>query len=348
MAMAEVMSGMTGGEKAKGKLARLKAKAPHVPASEDPRTELRRLVRQHRNWTKTATSLTLMVTDRKFKSGDVVKCTLPDDVRADLKVTAKALKTAASALASSMTKELRKLPIWREFLSKMYGMGPVIGAYLVAEIDITIAVKISQLRMFCGTAVINGRLVRPAAGEKNRYNAQMRTRLFQLMTGMWKNAAEHVDKETGEITRGATTTKYLEVWRNALHRKQHSELYDREANTWGDRKSAKLVMLRGSMWKAVDVLLEDLYVVWRALEGLPVWPSYYTAKLTAGYEHGGTIAKEIGPRMLTVEEALDLVGDVGGRPADPTTMAQLAALKGDVAELETEAEDEDDAGDITH
>jgi hypothetical protein len=342
MTMEIAMSGMTGGEKPKGRLRGLKTKGPHVPVTEDPRAELRRLVRMHRNWTKTATSLTLMITDREFASGDVVKCTLPDDVRADLKATAKGLKRQASALASSMTKELRKLPIWSGFLSKMYGMGPVIGAYFVAEIDISMCTKISQLRMFCGTAVINGRLVRRTKGEKSRFNSQMRVRLFQLMTGMWKNAAAHVDKETGEVTRGSTTTKYLEVWRGAWHRGQHDERYDLAANTWGDRKGAKMLILRRAMWKAADVLLEDLYVVWRAMEGLPVWPSYYTAKLTAGYEHGGSVAKEIGPRMLTVEEALDLVGDVGGRPADATAIGDLTTLRSEVEGIEDGLETDED------
>jgi hypothetical protein len=65
--------------------------------------------------------------------------------------------------------------------------------------------------------------------------------------------------------------------------------------------------------KAADILLEDLYVVWRALEALPVWPSYYAAKL--GYEHGGAPVdkvegyfKNAAPKMLTVEDAKRLVG----------------------------------------
>lgn len=345
--MADAMREMTGGEKPKGRLRKLKGASVHVPSDDDPRTELRRLVKQHRNMIKSATAISNMRTDREIRqgprAGEIIKCPLPDDIRADMKLTVSAIKLAASALKSSMEKELRKIPIWTTLLSKMYGMGPVVGAYLVAEIDIHKSVKISQLRRFCGLAVINGRLERPEKGAVNRYNAQMRVRLFQLMTGMWKNAAQHVDKETGEVTRGATTTKYLEVWRNAWHRGQHDERFDADANMWGDRKAGKLVVLRRAMWKACDVFLEDLYIVWRALEGLDVWPSYYTAKLTAGYEHGGAIAKEIGPRQITVEEALELVGDVGGRKPDAAASAHLVALSAEVDEIEQEVEEEEAA-----
>ncbi len=42
-----------------------------------------------------------------------------------------------------------------------------------------------------------------------------------------------------------------------------------------------------------------------------MWPSYYAAKL--GYEHGGKVCVEA-PKMITVDEALALVGNVGPVP----------------------------------
>jgi hypothetical protein len=57
--------------------------------------------------------------------------------------------------------------------------------------------------------------------------------------------------------------------------------------------------------KAADILIEDLYIVWRTLAGMPVWPSYYAAKL--GYEHGGKISVNA-PKMLSLDEAKALVG----------------------------------------
>lgn len=60
--------------------------------------------------------------------------------------------------------------------------------------------------------------------------------------------------------------------------------------------------------KAADVFLEDLYTVWRAIEGLPVWPAFYAAKLS-GYKHASGKICVDAPTMLTLEEALELVGD---------------------------------------
>lgn len=59
--------------------------------------------------------------------------------------------------------------------------------------------------------------------------------------------------------------------------------------------------------------LVQQHIVWRTLEGLEVWPSYYAAKL--GYEHGGKISVNA-PRKLTVEEAIALVGDFEGHAYD--------------------------------
>ena len=69
--------------------------------------------------------------------------------------------------------------------------------------------------------------------------------------------------------------------------------YDEEANTFEGRKTdrgedakgARAYMHSKAWHKMVHLLLEDLYVVWRTIEGLPVWPSYYSAKM--GYGHGG-------------------------------------------------------------
>lgn len=339
-----------------GKMARkittsAKARAKVAPVHADPRAELRRLVNDHKLLTMKAKSIAQMCMDRTVRMGPNKGATIPSGVSVDRKsemiAVADALKKDATRLESLMTSELKKLPIFTLFLNHVFGMGPVVSAYLVALIDIMAAermalsqhrgcdarivtddevraalaaglplraTKISNVRRFCGLAVINGRLERPTRGVKLGYCGELRTRLYQALSAMWKNSAKrYADRPNG------STSKYLEVWRGYKHRMQHSDRLDVARNVLRDdasdgkgRPGARGLIHAAGWHKAADVLIEDLYTVWRALEGLPVWPSYYAAKL--GFNHGGSIAVNA-PKMLTAEEALAVVGYVGASPA---------------------------------
>lgn len=312
-AMSEVIEQMPK-KPAKGALGRIsKKRATEVPSSDDPMVELRRLTKQHKAWTRKAVAIMAMSSDRtNHDTGEIMKCDLPDDVRVQMHDVAKALCRQASKLETAMLRQLRKIPIYKRYLSEVFGVGPIIAAYLVSELDPSYrerlnlgATKPSGWRMFCGLAVVNGRLVRRSRGEKNAYSTEMRTRIFQLFQAMWKNRAH----DPGN--------KYLAVWDGYRHRIEQSErVIDRGVDAKGEwtgklvNGQGKTVSARGFAhsggWhKAADVFIEDLYTVWRALEGLPVWPSYYAAKL--GYEHGGKICVNA-PKLLSFEEALEVVG----------------------------------------
>lgn len=320
-----------------------------VPVNDSPAIELVRLVRQHAAIVKSAVSVHNQRSDRKNReTGEIIKCRLPEDARAALEMAEEELKKQATDVESYMQAQLKQIPVYQQFLSKVYGCGPVVAAYLCAEVDMRDrpdgkALKPSSVRKYCGFAVINGRLERRTRGVKGGYNANLRMRLFQMVSAMFKNAAKYtccpehaatrpsakVKAEERKAFRDAIagcaacrataaprgmTTKYLDVWANAKHRILSSErVVDGKIRTGAD----VLVSAKGHAhslgWhKAVDVFLEDFYIVGRALEGLPVWPSYYAAKL--GYEHGGRICVNA-PKMLALEEALAVVGDVGARPA---------------------------------
>lgn len=283
------------------------------PANDDPREELRRLVKRHKALTRAAVALDHMSSDRvNHATGETIPCLLPEDDRIDLKAAAKRRRESAAKLESLMKRELKKIPIWNLFLSKIWGMGPVIGSYIIAEVSIKQdplnperpwAEKPSQLRRFMGFAVIDGALERRKAGQKNAYSSEMRTRVFQFFAALWKNGAQH-----------NVSTKYLRIWTDYKHRMDHSERVDggKIVNGAGRKVSAKGFVHSTGWHKAADVFIYDLYTVWRALEGLPVWPTYREAKL--GVEHLGAPIEQQGPRMLTVEEALREIGEVGPVP----------------------------------
>jgi hypothetical protein len=291
---------------------KLKAKKTVTSTSDDPRAELKRIVRTHAALTKAAVALNNMSSDHQREDGEIIKCMLPADDIADMQLAAKRRRQSASRMEGvtcpdgkpGMKHELRKLEIYNVFLEKVFGLGVVTSAYLCAFVDIHKAEKPSQLIRYCGYACIEGEAERrregfaPKTGETGKegargtYNAKLKTKLYLGMKAIWTNGAPCA-------TRGAVTTKYLDRWRNEKSRRLLRGETKGKAHDAGRRA-------------ATDLLLYDLYLVWRAIEGLPSWVTWYD--WTRGYEHGrGLLPRENHPRMLTLEEALELVGDVGAR-----------------------------------
>lgn len=314
------------GPKKASRAKRLKSfarKPPYVPTHDDPREELRLIVQQHKAIVEAATAARARCGDRVIHAtGEVVKSRLPEDVKTDILDGAEEMLRRAGRLETSMLRELRKMPVYQHFLSRVYGLGPIVCAYLCAMVDIHKAAKPSNLRRFVGLAVINGRLERPTKGQKLGYCAELRMRLYQAMSAMWKNSA----KKTESAPYGSTS-KYLDIWRAYKVRMQHSERYRPDDNILlafdgeSERPGAKAIIHATGWHKAADVLIEDLYVVWRTLEGLPVWPNYYESKL--GFQHGGAPIEAIGPRVITLDEALARVGNPGAVPL-PAPVAEAA------------------------
>lgn len=324
-----------------------------LPTEETPIEALRRITRQHANWTQKSVAVISMQADRVNKTtGALIPCTLPPDIRAQMEASGEAIKRECKRLEGLMLGQLVKLPIYTEFLAKVYGCGPVVASYLCANIDIRhggkdgherrdgskadlrdpAATKLSHIIRYCGYAVDNetGRLERRRVGHKLGYNADIRTRLFQWHSAMFKNSF----KKNAERPFG-TDSKYLELTRNTLHRLRTSPDFDAKKNLYKGRKGGKGITNSKARCKAIHLLLEDLYIVWRAIEGLPVWPSFYSAKM--GYSHGG-MPCQVGPRMLTIKEALAIV------EVDKAAGYARKDMPEAVAALEKEAEEEGDEG----
>ena len=288
-------------------------KEPMVEYASSPQANLRELVRQHVATTKAKVSVVLRTTDKELADGTISPCLLPPDLREairseQLPVYDKALDNIEKRMVSA----LKHVPIYQHFLSKVYGVGTIAAAYLIAFVDINRCMKVSQLQRYAGLAVIDGRLERMQAKEVRKYNPALRTKLYTAMNSMWRNAA----KKTAAAPLGSTT-KYLDIWRG---KKQGFESTGRKGG-------------HSAGWHVAGrVLLEDLYIVWRTLEGLDVWPSYHAAQM--GFYHGGKVCVN-GGKKLTLDEALSIVGDTGAKPAstpaedlqvDPLVENEMEAL----------------------
>lgn len=313
----------------------------HMPQSGDDMSELRRLVREHSMITRKALAIKGMFADRVIRqgprAGEIIKCALPYTVQGNLDVTAKALLAEAELLVTKpggLRDILRRQPIYQKFLKFTPGFaeGWVLGSYLIGFIDIRtggkdgtttrggdvrenrdpIATKLSHIIRYCGFAIgrnakglSTGRLERRTEGVKLGYNADLRTRLYVWASVIQKGGHTSIGK-----------SKYFKYFHDTKHRLSNDPRYGLKCVGDGEYvngsvKGGKAAVHSKAWHKMVHLLVEDLYTVWRTLEGLPVWPSYYSAKL--GYIHGGmpTASKfgpAMGPKMLTLDEALATVG----------------------------------------
>jgi hypothetical protein len=268
---------------------RIRGNGEKAPDQHDvqPVDELRRLVREHQALNKAIVATLNRSRDKKLRDGTIVKCLLSNHAKETLINTAKELGSDRTKYERAMKEQLKKVPLYEVLLKNVHGCGIVTAAYLCALLDPVRGVKTSNVVRYCGLAIDpdTGRLERLVAGKVRKYNPTMRTVLFCMFSSLWRVSA-----------RDKVTSKYLDIWRGKVRSYEH--------HADGPRKGGH----KAGWHTAARVFLEDVYLVLRSLNGLPVWPSFNASKL--GYSHGGkTCVNE--PRMLTVEEALETVGFVG-------------------------------------
>ena len=270
-----------------------------------PEVELRRLVKEHRALTQQAVGLEHKATPHEREDGTVVLPKFAGDTCNELKAFAKVLRKKADGLKVQMLRELRQIDVYQHFLKHVYGCGPVTAAYIVATIDVEVkeplaSTKPSALVQFCGLGVANGRLSRLEKGETRKFCAHMRSTIFSMFQSMSKERGLH-----------GKTSKYMDIWDATKGRLlQDARVSDGRIKTEAGKDFTAKAHAHAAGWHvAARVFLEDLYVIWRTLKGLPVWPSYYAGKL--GYGHMGKIVVNE-PKLLTLDEAKALVGNVGG------------------------------------
>jgi hypothetical protein len=255
-----------------------------------------------------ATAIDNMSSDRVWKKKDAdgnevketVPCRLPENNKIDMQATAEGLRDTAHHLVKAMLVQLRQIPIYVEFLSQVKGVGPVTSAYLAAMVNIERSVKVSALIRYCGFGTgKDGKSERrdgaPKYGPDGKltdgtgsYNDELKIALVVAFMMMRQSCGKTRDAH-----------RYLKRWDDAKHTaltipnaRLGRVMHAGEADAKGRRK-------------ATDLFLWDLYVMWRTLEGLPVWPDKYSAM--RGFMHGGAGCQNA-PQVLTLDEAREMVG----------------------------------------
>ena len=158
-------------------------------------------------------------------------------------------------LAKDIAKEVKKHPLWKNFLKDVKGCGESMAAVIITEFDINKAPCVSNLWSFAGLAPGKDRKTK---GNKCPYNQFLRAKLCGVLgSGFLK-----------------CNSPYREYYDNMKHRYE-SMNWGMESKNPTDKKRPKA----GHQHKAatrymVKMFLKDLYVAWRTLEGLPVRKPY--------------------------------------------------------------------------
>ena len=200
----------------------------------------------------------------------------------DIKEDTKALE---KKLEKKILKELKKVPVYREYLINVKGVGPMLAAVLISEIDIEKASNVSKLWQYagCNSGLVRGKKKgkdgeiivtdewvrgdRLTTGYLAPYNKYLKTKLLGVMADSFIKCK----------------SPYTEFYYNMKERLEHSEkpVNGNLEKTWKDESLAhRNNYARRYMMKQ---FLIDLYRNWRTIEGLPVRDLYQEEYL--GHKH---------------------------------------------------------------
>ena len=191
-------------------------------------------------------------------------------------------------IAKVIEKEIKKYPVYTEFLKDVKGCGPKLSAVIIATIDIEKATTVSKIWQYAGLnpAKVKGKKSKEVNGERVIYETDEWIRGDKLTKGFV--APYNVFLKTNMLGKLADSfikskSPYTEFYYNMKQRLAESEkpvngnpekMWKNEPLIHRDRYAKRYM---------VKMFLADLYKNWRTIEGLPVRPPYQEEYL--GHKH---------------------------------------------------------------
>ena len=126
------------------------------------------------------------------------------------------------------------------------GVGPILAMRVAAHIDIRRSDTVSALWRYAGYAVFDGERERLKKGEQAHFNKRLKTACYLVGSSLIKS--------------------------NSPYRVVYDEAKEHYHNTHPDWTKAHTHM--ASMRKMIKVWLAHVWIIWRALEGLPIRDPY--------------------------------------------------------------------------
>lgn len=194
------------------------------------------------------------------------------------------LKELEKQIKDYITHEIKTLPIYKNFLKPVKGIGPILSGGILAWLDPYKADHASSFWKYCGLHVVDGKAIKRQKGKKLGFNVKMRVLA-------WKIAKSFVRQRTPfyrEIYDEAKL-KENEKLGNCIENPQNCSMYKdcikkfkTKAKRIGSnpkKPPCKQHIDYRAMRKMVKRFLADLWTTWRSLEGLPVTEPYAIAIL---------------------------------------------------------------------
>ncbi len=263
-----------------------------VKAREDFQTM--RIAMDNRQSKKADGSKTKTQDNRKFTQEDID----------NFELISKNAKGQEKVIEKFLAKALKRFPVYKEFLSKVKGVGDIASAWILAEFDIHEATTVSKMWQYAGLnpglvkakkrvksssykgdGNIIGEIANPRTGEIDfiietnerirgdraeegyllPYNKVLRMRLVGILApGFIKAQSDYA-------------LKYYYPYKERLEKE--ASIIENSGKTRKDDGKSWAEVSKGHRDMAakrymIKMFLKDLYVAWREIEGLPVRPSY--------------------------------------------------------------------------
>ena len=126
---------------------------------------------------------------------------------------------------------LKKIPIWREWLTEQRGVGVRMGAIMIAEIDVHRAENPSKVWRYCGLAVDTetGRAERRKKGAKLKYNPKLKSKLLEVLGKSLIKAGAPLEakvRKDGKKQKARDASEWYTIYVNRKHRR-HNQVVDK-------------------------------------------------------------------------------------------------------------------------
>ncbi len=214
-------------------------------------------------------TLDLMVKDKKITKDEykyVKQCL-------ELAIKSKNLETSYK---TSMMHYINQEQIWIDFLSKIRGLGAILGANIIKSFDNCEKYDtVSALWKCCGLDVKDGHAPKRKKGEKLTYNPNLKTLMWKIADSFIKQGF-YKDKDGNK-----QPTIYRKIYDNSKLRlrEMHPEPVDTHAKTGQKQKYTDMHIHLMAIRKMVKIFLQHYWIMTRTLSKLPVSKPYVQEKL---------------------------------------------------------------------
>ena len=167
-------------------------------------------------------------------------------------VIVKALLKEEVGLKKAVEEAVEQMPVYKEFLSKVEGCGPLIAARLIAGVgDIRKYDDINRFKAYCGVHVRDGEFPKRKAKSRANWNALARQGFYLFVADQ---CLKRKDSEWGKKLRGY----------KAKFRAAHPvEVKDGKRTLYTDGHIHRM-----AIWRTATRFAEKLFREWRKIEGL--------------------------------------------------------------------------------